>query len=166
MSDFASDAQYDRIISVAIAGAAAAGPLIIVAPPMADLVVVGKHWTAMAIEIARMNGVSLEKKSVAKIMTAVAAGVGAYVGAVKLFNFVISKVPGIGMAAGAGVNSGVNVLLTLWLAFALIDLFSKEGKKEKFEDYAGFLLEELKPSLNKKKIQRAIAFAKRVAKRK
>ena len=165
MSNYDGDAKYDEIVKLAIAGAAIAGPAVFIAP-MADLIIVGKHWATMAVEIARLNDVKLEKEAAGKVMTAVAIGVGAYVGAVKIFNFVITKIPGIGTAAGIGVNSGVNVALTLWLAFALIDLFSQDGEKKRLEDYAEFLIRELKPRMNTEKIKRSIAFVKRVTKRK
>jgi len=161
MGNYDSDSYYDDILRTAVKAAAATGPLVISPIPGTDLVVVGTIWGTMAAEIAKLNNVKLEKEAAVKIAVAVLTGLGAYAASVKAFLYIISKVPGIGWVAGSGVNSVANTALTLWFAFALIDLFDEDGDVVDLEGYVTFLISEVRPRNNGKKFARAAAFIKR-----
>lgn len=157
-----SDAKYDKIVMAAVAGAAATGPSIVVAP-IVDVGAVAGVWTVMAMEIAKKNNVTLDKKSTGKVIMAALTGMGAYRAGAKIFLTVIGKIPGAGMVLGSGINSAANVATTLWFAYGLIDLF--EGDLEGIEDHFLHLVAELKPRASREKVARVRAFIKRQRRR-
>jgi uncharacterized protein (DUF697 family) len=138
-----NDEQYDDILTVAILAAAASGPSIII--PGADVGAVAGIWTTMVMSIAEKNGVTLEKKATGKIMLTILTGLGAYVGSVKVFLAIVSKIPGIGMLGASAANSIANIVLTIWLAFTMIDLFDRERGVKNLEGYTEFILGALRP---------------------
>ena len=138
-----ADGKYDAILVTAIAAAAASGPSIII--PGTDFAVMAGIWATTAVAIAEMNDVKWEKKEAAKIMLTVLTSLGAYVGSAKVFLGVVSKIPGIGMLGASIANSLANVVLTIWLAFTLIDLFDQHKGVQRLEDYVEFIIKALKP---------------------
>jgi hypothetical protein len=89
------------------------------------------------------------------------AGAGAYYTGVRFFLWIVAKVPGIGMVAGAGAMSTINVAVTLWLAFAMVDLFEQHDSVNA-EFCVDFLKREMKPGVNLRKLKRIKDFMKRL----
>jgi uncharacterized protein (DUF697 family) len=157
-----ADEEYDGVLRTAVAASAATGPLIILPIPGTDMAAVAAIWTTMAVNIAQRSGQTLEGGTARRVVLAVAAGAGAYWANVKAVMWLVSKIPGIGMVGGSSVNGLVNALSTLWLAFALIDLFERDGGVN-FEFSVQFLVEEMKPSPNGRKFRRVQRFFRRWA---
>jgi uncharacterized protein (DUF697 family) len=157
------DEEYDGILRTAAAAAGATGPLIILPVPGADMAAIAGIWTTMAVNIAQRNGHTVEGEAARRVILAVAAGSAAYWANAKLVMWFISKIPGIGMAGAAGVNGGVNALSTLWLGFALIDLFEQRSGGVDLEFSVDFLVKEMRPRPNGRKLKRLQAFSRRWA---
>lgn len=157
------DAKYDRIILRALGEAALTGPMVIVPIPQADLVAVATVWTTLTKEIAAQNDITIDRKQTARMILGILTGLGGYAAGAKAFLKIVSKIPGIGMAAGSGINGTVNTVMTLWFAFATIDLYDQD--KGGLEGYTSYVINELKPKANKEKLVRTAAFLGRCGKR-
>lgn len=158
-----SDAQYDRILMKALGEAVLTGPMVAVPIWQADLVAVSTVWTALTKEIAAKNGVPLDVKQTTRIILGILTGLGGYAVGVKAFLKIGSKIPGFGMVFGSSINAAINATLTLWFAFATIDLYDQD--KGGLEGYTEYILNELKPTAGKAKIVRTAAFFSRCGKR-
>ncbi len=159
-----ADEDYDTILRSAAAAAAAAGPLAMSPVPGTDTIVVAGAWTGMIVAIAKKAGRDeLDAEAAKKIILGVIAGAGAYWTGSKFFTWILAKIPGIGWVTGSGINSGLNVVFTLWLGYVLIDFF--EGPTLKLDDITtiiGQLTEAMKPQLKGDKIKRIVGFFKRI----
>ncbi len=158
-----ADEDYDGILRTAVAAGGATGPLIISPVPGTDMAAVAAIWTTMAVNIARRNGHTVEGEAARRVILAVVAGAGAYWANAKLVMWFISKIPGIGMVGASGVNGGINALSTLWLGFALIDLFEQRSGGVDLEFSVDFLVKEMKLRPNGRKLRRLQAFFRRWA---
>jgi uncharacterized protein (DUF697 family) len=155
------DENYDGILRTAVAAAGATGPLIILPVPGADAAAIAGIWTTMAVSIARRNGSTVESETARRVMLAVVAGAGAYWANAKAVMWFISKIPGVGMVSASGVNGGINALSTLWLGFALVDLFEQKSGGVDLEFSVDFLVKEMKLRPNGRKLRRLQAFFRR-----
>jgi uncharacterized protein (DUF697 family) len=159
-----ADKDYDTILRSAVAAAATAGPLAMSPIPGTDTIVVAGAWIGMIVAIAKKTGCDeLDAETAKKIALGVIAGAGAYWTGSKLFTWTLAKIPGIGWVTGSGINSGLNVVFTLWLGYALIDLF--EGPNPEFDDITTIieqLTEAMKPQARSGKVNRIVGFFKRV----
>jgi len=156
-----ADEQYDGIIKKAVLAAAAAGPLVLAPVPGPADVAMGAINGIMLVAIARHNNQTFDEAVAKRIILGVTAGAGAYYSGVKFFLWLVAKVPGIGMIAGAGATSTINVAVTLWLAFAMVDLFERHDSID--ADFCTeFLSREMKPGVNLRKLKRIKDFMKRL----
>lgn len=158
---YEDDAEYDPILRAATGAAASTGPLVLLLVPGLDFTVMAGIWGTMIVNIASRNGVAMDRQSAVRIATAIITGFGAYAASAKTFVWAIGKIPGIGWVAAGGINSAANAIMTLWLGFALIDLFDRE-KPTTLEDYVKFLISELRPKINAGKMARSVAFFQRM----
>lgn len=157
-----SDQDYDDIIRKAVAAAAATGPLAMSPIPATDTVAVAGIWTTMMIAIARRTGHSLDVETAKKVVLAVIVQATAYWTGSKTLTWIIAKFPGIGWVTGSATNSVLNVAFTVWLGYALIDLFEREDfELIDWPAYAGFLKDAMKPWGDVGKLRRARDFFKR-----
>lgn len=159
-----ADENYDTILRTAAALAASTGPLAISPVPEVDLVFIATIWSAMMAAIAEEAGCyELNAEVTKKIVFGVIAGAGAYWTGCKFFTWILAKIPVVGWVTGSGINSGLNVVFTLWMGFALIDLF--EGPDLKLNDVPTIieqLMDAMKPRTTSDKIKRIMSFFKRV----
>jgi len=156
-----ADEQYDSIIRKAVLAAAAAGPLVLAPVPGPADVAMGAINGIMLVTIARRNNQAFDEAAAKRIILGVMAGAGAYYSGVKFFLWIVAKVPGIGMITGAGATSAINVAVTLWLAFAMVDLFERHDSVDA-EFCVDFLKQEMKPGVNLRKLKRIKDFTKRL----
>jgi hypothetical protein len=95
---------------------------------------------------------------------AVIAQAGSYWVNVKVFNWIVAKIPGIGWVTGSGANSLLNVAFMVWLGLAFIDLFEKDDVEVgDLGSHLAFLREAMKPNPGLRKLRRISAFFKRWA---
>lgn len=118
-----ADEEYDIIIATAAASAAGAAPLITFSI-VSDLPVVAGIWTGMIYKICRRAGHEIERETASRLAVAVAASAGTYWAGSKALGVIFSKIP-FTMGPAIGANAVLNVLFTLRLGNALIDLMEK-----------------------------------------
>lgn len=153
------DEGYDNIIRTAVVAASAAGPLAMSPIPATDTVVVAGVWTTMMTSIAKKAGHSLDPETGKKVILAVISGAGAYWTGSKALTWIIAKIPGIGWVTGSGINGILNGAFTVWLGYALIDLFEKNDfELGDWEFCIEYLKNAMKPQVDKGKIKRIRAF--------
>ncbi|GHO77939.1 hypothetical protein KSD_57100 [Ktedonobacter sp. SOSP1-85] len=159
-----ADKDYDTILRTAAAAASAAGPLAISPIPGADTLVIAGVWSTMMIAVARKAGQGVFNGEVSKkVALSVIAGAGAYWTGSKLFTWILAKIPVVGWVTGSGINAGLNGIFTLWMGYALIDLF--EGPNLKIEDMATIikqLTDAMKPHVGSSKVKRVVGFFQRI----
>lgn len=155
MSPFEQDARFDDIIRAAVKVAAATGPLVLI--PGADVGGLMGIWGVMATGIAQKSGVTLSRQDASRITSAALEALRTYRNGVRLFNALVHRVPGLGRVVASGANSAINVLLTVWFAFTLIDKFAGGSQPA---DLPGAVAAEVKVDAFQK-VKRAGAFFRR-----
>lgn len=159
--DLVPDEQYDNIIVTAVGASIAIGPLVLLPVPGPTEIALSGIWGTMIGAIALKNGKTLSGDLAKRIGLGALTGLGATYGGAKAFTWLLAKFPGIGTITGTAASSALNGALTLWVAFAMVDLFEQHRRVDA-EYCIEFLLDEMKPKMNKAKIRRIAAFIKRV----
>lgn len=159
-----ADENYDTILRTAATVASAAGPLAISPIPETDTLVIAGVWSTMMVAIAHKAGNNAFNGEMAKkVALGVIAGAGAYWTGSKFFTWILGKIPVVGWVTGSGINAGLNMIFTLWMGFALIDLF--EGPNLKIDDIAAIikqLTDAIKPHIGSNKVKRVGSFFQRI----
>lgn len=116
--------KYADLIRGSVAAAAGIGvPGAFV--PGIDVAAMAGIWTNMIIQIANKAGKPMSRDKAGKFVTAIASGVGGYVGGSLLFTKLLHAIPGVGTGAAIGINALLNGIYTYRLGKALISQFEK-----------------------------------------
>lgn len=155
------DEDYDDILRRGFGLAAATGPLVLSPIPGPDVLAMAAIWTDMIRAIGGRQGVELEEAKVSKAVVATITGILGYLAAVKGFNWVIAKIPGIGMVAGTALNGGINSIYTLVVGLRIVDLFEMNAGSLRDPAALSTYLSELRPKANLSMLHRIFKFFQR-----
>lgn len=121
----AVNSKYRKIISRGITAAAAAGPLGAF-PGAWDASAIAGIWTTMFVAIAEKSGHDLNSKFVAKFITTIGSGFGAYYAGCKIATWMFHLIPGAGTLLACGVSSLMNTIFTYKFGEACAKLLDKK----------------------------------------
>jgi uncharacterized protein (DUF697 family) len=156
-----ADEDYDVIIATAAASSAAASPLLVVSV-VSDAPVVAGIWTGMIYKICRRAGHDVDRETAGRLAVAVAASAGTYWAGSKTLGLILSKIP-FTMAPAVGANALMNVVFTLRLGQALVDLMEKpDFDITDWKYLAEFLGRAMRPRPSVEELQRAARLMRRL----
>ena len=116
--------NYWPMMKVAIAAAAAAGPLGSLTGP-ADMIAVTGIWTTLLISMMNKAECKISPKNAKTIATAVATGAVSYYVGCKVASWMFYLIPFAGVAGAIGISTAANILFTYRFGLSIASMIEK-----------------------------------------